>query len=196
MPRIIEDPTRTICPSFQDPEWEFLRETMITAHQGDQPLTAEEAAEQMKEAWTRENQRKVAAWNIQLEQDRAEQDEQDRAAREDEEARRALREGEAEEQRREAERKRPKLNNFDPDRLVSKWIEPRPAPYAITKLDSLEHVELDYFTIRGCQEAAVDVDRSISLDTLTLSQVGDTIAMRPLASLRPSKNIRSDEELS
>ena len=169
---------------------------MIDAHQGDQPLTAEDAAQQMKDTWARENQRKIAAWNIQLEQDRAEQEEQDRAAHEEEDAQHALREREAEEQRREAERKKPKLNRFDPNRLVSKWIKPRPASYATTKLDNLEYVELDYFTMRGCNEAAVDASKSISLDTLTLSQVGDTIAMRPLASLRPSKHVRSDEELS
>jgi hypothetical protein len=196
MPRIVEDPTRAVCPSFQDPEWEFLRQTMIDAHQGDQPLTAEDAAQRLKDTWARENQRKIAAWNIQLEEDRVEQDERDRVAREEEDAQRAQHEREAEEQRRDAERKKPKLNLFDPNRLVSKWIEPRPAPYAITKLDNLEYVELDYFTMRGCNEAAADVNRSISLDTLTLSQVGDTVAMRPLASLRPSKHIRSDEELS
>src|ERR1700761_1517036 len=69
MPRITVDPTRAICPSFEDPEWEFLRQTMIDAHQGDQPLTTEEAAQQMKEAWTCENECKVLAWNAQLEQD-------------------------------------------------------------------------------------------------------------------------------
>jgi hypothetical protein len=36
MPCIVEDPTWAVCPSFQDPEWEFLRQTMIDAHQGDQ----------------------------------------------------------------------------------------------------------------------------------------------------------------
>ena len=42
----------------------------------------------------------------------------------------------------------------------------------------------------------LDASKSISLDTLTLSQVGDTIVTCPLASLRPSKHIRSNEELS
>ena len=85
MPRITVDPTRAVCPSFEDPEWEFLRQSMVGAHQGNQPLTTDAATLQMKEAWTRENERKVAAWNAQLEQDQAEQAEQDRQACEEEE---------------------------------------------------------------------------------------------------------------
>jgi hypothetical protein len=43
---------------------------MIDAHISDVPLTIDEATQRMKEAWTRENDRKLAAWNAQLEQDR------------------------------------------------------------------------------------------------------------------------------
>jgi hypothetical protein len=62
MPRITEDPTRAVCPSFEDPEWEFLRQSAVNAHQGDQPLTLAEAAQQMKDAWSRENQCKVVCY--------------------------------------------------------------------------------------------------------------------------------------
>ena len=120
---------------------------MIDTHQGDQPLTAEDAAQQMKDTWAHKNQHKIVAWNIQLEQDRAEQEEQDRAARKEEDAQCALHKREAEEQRREAKRKKPKLNCFNPNHLVSKWIEPRLASYTTTKLDNLEYVQLDYFTM-------------------------------------------------
>ena len=62
MQRIADDPTQATCPSFEDPIWEFLRRTLVDAHQGDQPLTMEEAAQQMKDAWACENQLKVDAW--------------------------------------------------------------------------------------------------------------------------------------
>ena len=58
---------------------------MVNAHQGAHPLTLEEAAQQMKDAWARENQRKVNTWNIQTQQDLAEQGEQNRIARKAEE---------------------------------------------------------------------------------------------------------------
>ena len=152
MPRIVDDPNRAICPSFEDPEWEFLRQSAVNAHQGDQPLTLAEAAQQMKDAWSRENQRKITAWDDQALQDRVEQDEIDRVAHEEEDVLRAQQEKDDEDVRREAEKKKPKLNPFEPKRHVEKWIEARPASYALNKLNNLEYVELDYFTTRGCRK--------------------------------------------
>ena len=127
MLRIVDDPTRAICLSFEDPEWEFLRQSMVNAHQGAHPLTLEEAAQQMKDAWARENQRKVNAWNIQTQQDLVEQGERDRITCEAEEAQQARQQAEAEEMRKEADKKKPKLNLIDPDLFILKWIELRPS---------------------------------------------------------------------
>ena len=196
MPRILEDPTRAICPNFEGAEWEFLRQPLIDAHLGDQPLTLDEVTQRMKAAWSRENDRRIIAWNAQLEEDRAEQEEQGRVAQEEEDARLALQEREAEEQRKEAEKKKPKLHPFDRKRSVGTAIQPRPASYALNKISSLEYIELDYFTERGCRLANADTPKSISHDTLAFTQIEDTIAIRPLAAMRPSKHIRSDEELS
>ena len=168
---------------------------MIDAHTGDVPLTVEEATQCMKEAWTWENDRKIAAWNTQLEQYRAEQEERDRLAEEEEETQRAIHEREAEEQHREAEKKKPKFGPFDPLRPVNESIEPRPAPYALGKISSLEYIELDYFTTRGCREAMADTSKSINHDTLAFTQLEDTISIQPLAAIKPSKNIQSDEDL-
>ena len=128
---------------------------MVNAHQGAHPLTPEEAAQQMKDAWARENQCKVNTWNIQTQQDLAEQGEQNRIAREAEEAQRARLEAEAEEMCKEANKKKPKLNLIDPNLYISKWIKLRPSSYALNKLNNLEYVELDYFTSRGCRDVMV-----------------------------------------
>jgi hypothetical protein len=70
MPPIINDPTLSTCPSFENPEWAFLRQSIIDTHRGPQPLTDEEAAQQMKVAWARDNENRVTIWNAQLEQER------------------------------------------------------------------------------------------------------------------------------
>ncbi len=196
MPRILEDPTWAVCLSFESDEWEFLRQSMIEAHLGAIPLTHEGATQRLKETWTRENNTKIAAWNAQLEQDQVEQEERDRLTQEEEDAHQVQREKEAEEQCKEVEKKKPKMNTFDPDRLIPTWIEPRPAPYAINKINSLEYIKLDYFTVKGCREANADTSKSISQDTLTFTQLEDTIVIHPLAALRPSRTIRNNEDLS
>lgn len=196
MPRILEDPTRAICPSFEGEEWEVLKQPMIDMHAGDIPLTMEQATQRMRDAWTRQNERKIAAWNEQAERDRMEQEEHDREAQEQEDVRQAQRDREAEEQRSEAEKRKPKLNPFNRKRLAPECIEARPSQYAINKVNNLEYIELDYFTIRGCKDASADTNKSISHDTLAFTQLEDTFAIRPMAALRPSKNIRNDEDLS
>ncbi|KAF8465632.1 hypothetical protein DFH94DRAFT_639696 [Russula ochroleuca] len=196
MPRIANDPSLEECPPYEAQQWDFVRQAIIAAHQGPQPLTPEEAVQQLKEVWARDHDIRMAAWNAQQEQERAEIEEQERLTQEEQEARRAQREREVEEQRREAEKKRPKLNTFDPNRSVGRSIKPRPAQYALNKINALEYVELDYFTARGCDEAAADANQSLSQDTFGFAQVDGSFAIRPLAAQRASKNIRRDDDLS
>jgi hypothetical protein len=195
MPRIVNDPNLATCPSFEDPEWDFLRQPMIDAHQGPLPLTAEEATLRMKNTWTRQNNNSIIAWNNQAEQDRAELAEQERLAQEEEEVQRVQREREAEELRREEDRKRPKLGPFELDYKVASWIETRPVEYALLKIEKLEYIELDYFTEHGRQVATTGPNAYPSQDTFGFTQVGGTLALTSL-SQRPARNIRNDEELS
>ncbi|KAN0141212.1 hypothetical protein V8E53_000968 [Lactarius tabidus] len=196
MPHIINDPTRVVCPSFEDPEWEFLRQSVVNAHQGDQPLTLIKAAQQMKDTWSHENQHKVAAWNDQLQLDKLEQDKQDRVTCEADKAQQAQQNRETKELCKEVERKKPKLNPFDLTCHVEKWIESRPSSYVLNKLNNLEYIKLDYFTTRGCREAASNTNKSVGHNTLAFTQIGDTFAICPMAALRPSKHIRNNKDLS
>ena len=197
MPRIENDPTREVCPNFEAQEWGYMRQILINAHEGPQPLTVEEATQRLKDTWAQEWDRRVAQWNVQLGQDNADLEEQARQANIEEEGRRDQQEREVEEQRREAEKRKPKLNDFDSNRAVDSWIEPRPSAYAINKINTLEYVELDYFTKHGCSEATRDANSSASHDTFGFTQVEGTMALRPIgATQRASKNIRNDEDLS
>ncbi|KAN0131125.1 hypothetical protein V8E53_011017, partial [Lactarius tabidus] len=194
MPQIANDPTQAVCPSFEDPEWEFLRQSTSTSEavhdNSGQSSPANEGH------MGSENLHKVDAWNTQLQQDLVEQEEQIRITCEAEEAQRAQQEAEDKRIHREAKNKKLKLNLFDPKQHVKKWIEHRPATFALNKLNNLEYIELDYFTMRGCKEAMANTNKSVSHDTLTFMQQGDTFVIPPLAAIRPSKHIRNNEELS
>ncbi|KAH9009070.1 hypothetical protein EDB85DRAFT_1903482 [Lactarius pseudohatsudake] len=103
-----------------------------------------------------------------------------------EDAQQALCDKEDKLQRKEAEKKRPKIGSFVKGQGVGNWIEPRPAQYALNKINNLEYIKLDYFTIRGCRDTAADSNKSISQDTMTFAQFKDTLAIRPLTAMRPS----------
>jgi hypothetical protein len=92
---------------------------------------------------------------------------------------------------REAEKKKPKLDAFDQSHISPGWNKPRPAEYTLNKLDNLEYIKLDYFTIKGCCKADTDTNRSTSGETLSLAQLGDVITLGPLSTQRPSRCIRN-----
>ena len=102
---------------------------------GPEPLTKEGAVQLMKNNWTQGNEIKIAAWNAQLEQEQAEQAKQERVANEAEEAQCTQQEKEAAEEQRAIEWKKPKLNAFNPNCSVPNWIEPRPSPYTLNKIE-------------------------------------------------------------
>jgi hypothetical protein len=44
-------------------KWDFPRQSIIDTHQGNQPLTADEATQRTKDAWTQGNDNRFTAWN-------------------------------------------------------------------------------------------------------------------------------------
>lgn len=71
----------------------------------------------------------------------------------------------------------------------------RPSKYALKKLADFEYVELYYFTVNACKEAA-ECERSMADDTFTLSKVDDTIALRLINAHKPSTKTVPDARLT
>ena len=139
---------------------------------------------------------KTVAWNTQLEQDQVEQEGCNRLAQEEEATQQAQHKNEAGEQHREVKKNMSKFGSFDPLHAVNESIAPRLAQYALSKIGNWEYIKLDYFVMRGCREVFVDMNKSISHDTLAFTQIEDTITIHPLAALRPSRHIRNNKDLS
>lgn len=62
--------------------------------------------------------------------------------------------GEAQHERTEADKKKPKMNIFEPGTSVANILIPRPSQYTLQKLSSFNFVELWYISPEGCAEAA------------------------------------------
>jgi len=168
---------------------------LLACHVGD-PITAEEAIAQLQEAWKKSNDKKVAQWNEQLMEDQHAQEEEAQQELEEAEHSWTQLEKEEEERRKEIEKKKPKINGFDPQRTIGSFIVPCPSAFALNKLDGLDYVELDYFTTKGCKNAHAEHELTTSHNTYGLSTQGNTLALQPLSSLKLSKNIRRNEDLS
>jgi len=195
MPRITRHPTKDECPSYDDEDHAAFRKMVIAGHHGQVPLTQEEAVEKLKTAWQKAQDKKVMQWNEQALLDQTAREEEERIEQELEAQRCQERAKEDEAAKREAERKKPKINDFDPDMVVPGHITPHPSGYALNKVKNLQYIELDYFTVKGCIEAQLERELTSNHDTLGLTRLDNVAMFQPISSLKPLKNVRRDEEL-
>ena len=52
-----------------------------------------------------------------------------------------------------AERRKPKMKDFNENATIGDYVSPRPAQYALRRVEEFEYVELWYFTTEGCLDA-------------------------------------------
>ena len=158
-------------------------------------ITNEQAAEQLTAVWNQTHVQDIKTWNLQVQADIAEQEELTRLAEEEEAQHQANDECEKEEERKEQEKKWPKINDFDETKMVADHIMPWPSQFAISKLKSFSYIELWYFTDEGCAEAQVS-SRAQSDDMYGLTKVDDLVVLKPVTSVKVSRNVIQDTDLT
>src|ERR1700719_2591887 len=98
MPLLTVDPTKNVCPSYDEEDHEFVRAAIIASHVGD-PLTVEEAIAKLQDAWKKANDKKVTQWNEQMAEEQQRQENEARRLEEEAEQRQLQLEKEEEEKR-------------------------------------------------------------------------------------------------
>jgi hypothetical protein len=192
MPPAVQNPNLEIPPDFNGPGYQAMRNLLIA--QGEN-ITQEQVVVQLQDAYNADRQTRLEAWNeqVRLEQDAEAQ--QAQQLREVEEARREEEERLAEAERKELEKKKPKINDFNEDRMADSHIMSRPSAFAINKLKNFQYVELIYFTPEGCLSAAEE-SKAAADEAFGLTKLDDFIALKPVASFRASKNVIKDQDLT
>ncbi|KAF8141127.1 hypothetical protein EV363DRAFT_1464603 [Boletus edulis] len=167
----MSNPALEVCPDYNSEPNEPLRLAIIDRF----GLDEQQAVTRLNEIWEQDRARRVVAWD----QQRAEQQHADKLAQQEERAeeedRIRLEQDEAKKERKEAEKKKPKINDFNSDRPPPSVIVPCPSQYAIQKITSFEFVEMWYFSPDGCSEATRN-HRSQADDALGLSATNDIIS--------------------
>ncbi|KAG6376622.1 hypothetical protein JVT61DRAFT_1605 [Boletus reticuloceps] len=164
------DPNLEIRPDFASEPYEGIRHVMADTT-GE---THQQVAQRLAEAWDVEHNTRIDAWNHQQEEERQVEEREQQEERNRQEDQRCLDEADAEKERKEAEKKKPKINDFDADLPPPSVIVPRPSQYAIQKLTSFEFVEMWYFSPEGCAEATRH-HRSQADDAFGLAASNDRI---------------------
>lgn len=152
----------------------MTREALIS-----QGNTADEALEILRKSWRDQHQRRLQAWNEHLEQQQQEQDRE-----------RGLGRGED-----------PPPNPPPSDkpawtgRPTPNFLDVRPARHVLKRLEKREYVELWYFTMAGCQDAAAR-DLAAPQDTFNLVSTDNGLLLQDTEAATGSSRVVKDELLS
>ena len=188
-PRLASNPNNATCPDYTLDAYAALRAQ--TAPGADPAV----AAQRLTAIWEAGNTIEKGLWAQQVADDEAAAAEENAARQAHEQQLRLEAEQREEEERLEIEKKKPKAPDFDEDVSIPNLPILRPSPYAINKLRLFEYVELWYFTREGCLDAT-NYLRSISEEAFGLTKSEDGLALKSLASHKPSKKAIPDEDLT
>ena len=186
--RIINNPHLELMPNHAGPHYNILREALTQ-----NGMTPEQAVQALDDSWAHNHEERTQAWDQQVLDDAAAEEARGpQQPQLDPPPQQPLA---PEEGRVEAERKKPAMRDFDDTTTVGNYIAPRPAQYALRRIEEFEYVELWYFTPEGCSDATQHQPTQ-NEDAFGLSRVNNMVALRSVASIKASKNVVPDAELS
>ncbi|KAJ6528229.1 hypothetical protein DFH09DRAFT_829115, partial [Mycena vulgaris] len=146
---LLSDPNSAICPDFASEDYDEVR--------GKIDADNDVAIAKLTASWTKSNDKNKAQWIIQVEADRAQAD-TDEAVRNQEAEKEAAEAGKVvEAERLEAEKKKPRLGDFDVNSAPTSFIEARISAFAQKKLERREYCPLYPFTTAGPQPQSSDL---------------------------------------
>ncbi|KAK1235051.1 hypothetical protein PQX77_001716 [Marasmius sp. AFHP31] len=187
--RITDNPHLERCPDFSGPAWQVTRDGL--------PGSDKDTIQVLSTAWSADHERRVELWDAQVASDEA----TTAASAESEHIRieELAKDAEVTRQKEalEAEKKKPKLGNFECGKLAPDAITPRPLAFATQKVWNREYVELDYLTVKGLSATAKSNPNTSSNDTFTFLQGDDGgLTLQPTLSNISSKSVRPDDQLT
>jgi len=188
--RILQDPRLEVLPNHAGPHYNGIRQVLLNTG-----LTVEQAVQTLNNSWTQSREERIQAWDQQVANDNNAAEEARLLLQEQEQLRLQQEQQVLENERLEAEKKKPKMNDFEEATMVSSYIAPRPSQYALRRLENFEYLELWYLTQEGCADAAQQ-QHTHSDDTFGLTKIDDVVALRQVSALRASKNAIPDANLS
>src|SRR5271156_4993890 len=187
--RIIHDPHLEAMPDHAGPHYQVLREALV---QNGMPV--EQAVQALDNSWTMNHDARILAWNQQVADDAA-------AAQQQVPQQQMLEDPVPQAQPTpevdgdDAEKKKPKMKDFDDATTVGNYIAPRPAQYALRRIEDFDYVELWYLTTEGCSDATQH-QLTQHDDAFGLAKVDNMVTLKSFSSIRASKNVIPDAELS
>ncbi|KAF8805469.1 hypothetical protein BYT27DRAFT_7104489 [Phlegmacium glaucopus] len=187
--RIIHDPHLEVMPDHAGPHYNVLRNALIQ-----NGINAEQAIQALDVSWAQNHDEWVQRWDQKVIND-ANAVQGAQGQQQHEELLAVQDPPEREDDRAEPEKKKLKMKDFNDSSTVGNYIALRPAQYALKKIEDFEFVELWYLTPEGCSDA-MQLQLTQNDNTFGLAKIDNMVALKSVLSLKASKNVIPDNELS
>ncbi|KAL0056694.1 hypothetical protein AAF712_016700 [Marasmius tenuissimus] len=185
------DPRLETMPDFAN-EWQIVIDAMVQSGS-----TQEDALASIQSTWQVRHNRRVAAWDAHKETERIRAVEEDQRRREDEEERARLVLQQKQTELAEAEKKKPKLGDFDENRAPPSSVPLRASNYALTKVRNKEYIELYHWTKRAMEKDAISNPTLSTSNTFTLANGDDgNLTLLPTLAHQNSQHVLADNKLT
>ncbi|KAJ6460846.1 hypothetical protein C8R47DRAFT_118181, partial [Mycena vitilis] len=195
-PRITRNPDLDLCPDFAGPIFQAARAAVVATATAPTKTNAD-VVDDLTASWQADWDVKKAAWDAQATADQAIRDADAQAAADEAARKQAAIDADIAAEKKEADRKKPKVNDFDSNRGIADAVALRPSLFALRKLERYEFVEAWYFTREGCADAAsAGANRAVNDEAFTFTKLDDVVGLRPAAALAASKSVVKDADLS
>jgi hypothetical protein len=194
MARITRNPELDLCPDFAGPIFQAARDAIVATVP---TKTSADVVDDLTASWQADWDAKKAAWDAQETADQVTRDADAQATRDEAARKQAEIDAELAAEKKEADRKKPKVNDFDSNRGIADSIVLRPSLFALRKLERFEYVEAWYFTREGCANAAAaGANRAVNEEAFTFTKLDDVVGLRPATALAGSKSVVKDVDLT
>jgi hypothetical protein len=186
----MHNPHLEVMPNHAGPHYVVLRNAL--AQNG---MTVEQAVQALNDSWAQNHEARVQTWEQQVANDAAAEEAQRQQQLQEAQEQAVQLAADQERERAEMEKKKPKMKDFDDTTTVGSFIAPRPAQYALKRIEDFEYVELWYLTPEGCADATQHQSMQND-DTFGLAKLDDMVTLKSVSSLKALKNVIPDSELT
>ena len=171
-PHLAQDPALSTCPNFTSEGFCLFHDSYSATNN----ISPKEAIAALTNAWKLDNEVQRAAWALQVEENERMRAEELWVRNLEVDQRQRQEEAEAEAERIAVEKKKPKMNDFDDEKLVGNTIITNPSQYALNKLTGFHWVELWYFSPDAHNEAALNA-HSTSNNVYSFKKTDNAISL-------------------
>ncbi|KAF8802916.1 hypothetical protein BYT27DRAFT_7226233 [Phlegmacium glaucopus] len=188
--RIIHNPHLEVMPDHAGPHYDALQNVLIQ-----NGMNIKQAVQALNNSWTQNHNERSQRWDQQEIDDANAVEEIQRQQQLDDKCQAPQEMPAHEEERMDAEKKKPKMRDFDGSTSIGNYITPRPAQYALRQIEDFKYVELWYLMPEGCTDATQH-QYTQNDDTFGLTKVDDMVTLKSVSSLKAAKNVIPNLELS